>query len=55
MTTGLLVGIGETREERLEDLWGIRRLHERYGHIQELIVQNFCAKAGTKMADTDNL
>ena len=55
MTTGLLVGIGETREERLKDLRGIRRLHERYGHIQEVIVQNFCAKAGTKMAGTDNL
>ena len=55
MTTGLLVGIGETREERLEDLRGIRRLHERYGHIQEVIIQNFCAKAGTKMAATDNL
>ncbi len=55
MTTGLLVGIGETREERLKDLRGIRRLHERYGHIQEVIIQNFCAKAGTKMAGTDNL
>ena len=55
MTTGLLVGIGETREERLKDLRGIRRLHERYGHIQEVIIQNFCAKAGTKMAATDNL
>ncbi|MDC1117314.1 7,8-didemethyl-8-hydroxy-5-deazariboflavin synthase CofG, partial [Luminiphilus sp.] len=55
MTTGLLVGIGETREERLQDLRGIRRLHERYGHIQEVIIQNFCAKAGTKMAGTDNL
>jgi len=55
MTTGLLVGIGETREERLDDLRGIRRLHERYGHIQEVIVQNFCAKAGTKMADADDL
>jgi len=55
MTTGLLVGIGETREERLKDLHGIRRLHERYGHIQEVIIQNFCAKAGTKMAGSDNL
>ncbi len=54
MTTGLLVGIGETREERLRDLQNIRRLHERYGHIQEVIIQNFCAKPGTRMADVDN-
>ncbi|MGA0432883.1 MAG: 7,8-didemethyl-8-hydroxy-5-deazariboflavin synthase CofG, partial [Luminiphilus sp.] len=44
MTTGLLVGIGETRAERVRDLQNIRRLHERYGHIQEVIIQNFCAK-----------
>ncbi len=50
-TTGLLIGIGETREERLEALEAIRDLHERYGHIQEVIVQNFRAKPGTKMAD----
>src|SRR6187549_510550 len=49
-TTGILIGIGETREERLEALGAIRDLHERYGHIQEVIVQNFRAKAGTKMA-----
>ena len=46
MTTGLLVGIGETREERVKDLQGIARLHRRYGHIQEVIIQNFCAKPG---------
>lgn len=51
MTTGLLVGIGETRAERLRDLRNIRRLHERYGHIQEVIVQNFCAKPDTLMAE----
>jgi len=50
MTTGLLVGIGESREERLRDLEGIRRLHLRYGHIQEVIVQNFRAKPDTRMA-----
>ena len=49
-TTGILIGIGETREERLEALEAIRDLHERYGHIQEVIVQNFRAKPGTKMA-----
>jgi FO synthase len=49
-TTGLLIGIGETREERLEALEAIRDLHARYGHIQEVIVQNFRAKPGTKMA-----
>ena len=49
-TTGILIGIGETREERIEALLAIRDLHERYGHIQEVIVQNFRAKPGTKMA-----
>jgi len=49
-TTGILIGIGETREERLEALEVIRGLHERHGHIQEVIVQNFRAKSGTKMA-----
>ena len=49
-TTGLLIGIGETRRERIESLLAIRALHQQYGHIQELIVQNFRAKPGTKMA-----
>ena len=49
-TTGILIGIGERRVERIEALEAIRRLHERYGHVQEVIVQNFRAKAGTKMA-----
>jgi FO synthase len=49
-TTGILIGIGETREERLEALLAIRDLGERYGHVQEVIVQNFRAKPGTKMA-----
>src|SRR5437660_379063 len=52
-TTGILIGIGETREERLEALHAIRALHEKYGHIQEVIVQNFRAKPDTKRADAD--
>ena len=50
-TTGILIGIGETRQERVESLLAIRRLHQRYGHIQEVIIQNFRAKAETPMAD----
>jgi FO synthase len=49
-TTGILVGIGETFEERLDSLFAIRELGEEYGHIQEVIVQPFRAKAGTRMA-----
>lgn len=49
-TTGILIGIGETRLERIESLLAIRELHEKYGHIQEIIVQNFRAKPNTKMA-----
>jgi FO synthase len=51
MTTGLLIGIGETRAERIESLLALRALHLRHGHIQELIIQNFRAKPGTRMAD----
>jgi len=43
-TTGILIGIGETLEERVDSLFAIRELHERYGHIQEVIIQNFRAK-----------
>jgi FO synthase len=50
-TTGILIGIGETRAERVEALLAIRELGERYGHVQEVIVQNFRAKPGTRMAD----
>ena len=50
-TTGLLIGIGETREERIDALVAIRDLHRRYGHIQEVIIQNFRAKPGTRMVD----
>ena len=49
-TTGILIGIGETRRERVESLLAIRDVHERHGHIQEMIVQNFRAKPGTPMA-----
>jgi FO synthase len=49
-TTGLLIGIGETRRERIDALLQIRDLNDRYGHIQEVIIQNFRAKPGTRMA-----
>ncbi|MFY9842557.1 MAG: 7,8-didemethyl-8-hydroxy-5-deazariboflavin synthase CofG [Terriglobales bacterium] len=49
-TTGILIGIGETLEERVDALVAIRDLHARYGHIQEVIIQNFRAKSGTPMA-----
>jgi FO synthase len=48
-TTGILIGIGETHAERVQSLVAIRALHERYGHIQEVIVQNFRAKPGIPM------
>ena len=51
-TTGLLIGIGETVEERVDTLFKIREIHQRYGHIQEVIVQNFRTKPGIPMADT---
>ena len=51
-TTGLLVGIGETLAERADTLHEIRRLHKEFGHIQEVIVQNFRAKDHTAMAAT---
>ncbi len=51
-TTGLLIGIGETRRERIDALRAIGDLHARYGHIQEVIIQNFRAKPDTRMADT---
>ena len=48
-TTGILIGIGETRRERIESLLAIRDIHQEFGHVQEIIVQNFRAKPGTKM------
>ena len=49
-TSGILIGIGETRLERIESLLALRTSHRRYGHLQEVIVQNFRAKPYTKMA-----
>jgi FO synthase len=49
-TTGILIGIGESVEDRVDALLAIRELHERYGHIQEVIVQNFRAKPAIPMA-----
>jgi FO synthase len=50
-TTGILIGIGETRAERIDALVAIRELGEQHGHVQEVIIQNFRAKPGTYMAD----
>lgn len=52
-TSGLLIGIGETREERMQSLLALRALHARHGHLQELIIQNFRAKPSTAMAAAD--
>ena len=48
-TSGILIGIGETRRERLDALLSLRTLHDTHGHIQEIIIQNFRRKPGTKM------
>lgn len=50
-TSGILIGIGETRRERIESLLVLRDLHQQYGHIQEIIIQNFRAKPDTLMAN----
>lgn len=50
MTSGLLIGIGEEARERIEALLALRDLHAEHGHLQEVIIQNFCPKPGTKMA-----
>jgi 7,8-didemethyl-8-hydroxy-5-deazariboflavin synthase CofG subunit len=50
-TTGILIGIGETLEERVDSLFAIKEMHRRYGHIQEVIVQNFRAKPDIPMRD----
>ena len=50
-TSGILIGIGETRLERIESLLTLLELHKRYGHLQEIIIQNFRAKSGTKMVN----
>ncbi len=49
-TSGILIGIGETREERIDALLALKALGEEHGHVQEIIVQNFRAKPGTRMA-----
>jgi FO synthase len=49
-TSGILIGIGETRRERIASLIALRDMHARHGHLQEIIVQNFRAKPGTRMA-----
>ena len=51
-TSGILIGIGETRRERIESLLALRDVHERHGHLQEVIIQNFRAKPGTLMASS---
>jgi len=51
-TTGILIGIGETLEERVDSLLAIRSLHQHYGHIQEVIIQNFRAKPDIPMANS---
>jgi len=48
-TSGILIGIGETLEERIESIYVLKELHEKYGHIQELIIQNFDPKPNTLM------
>ncbi len=60
LTSGILIGIGETRLERIESLLALRELHAAHGHLQEIIIQNFRAKPGTKMSgaaepDVDDL
>lgn len=54
-TTGLLVGIGETLTERAETIFALRKVSQAYGHVQEVIVQNFRAKPDTAMRHTDDL
>ena len=54
-TSGILIGIGETRRERIESLLALRDLHQCHGHIQEIIIQNFRAKPMTRMADAPEL
>ena len=54
-TTGLLIGIGESLEERAESIFALRRLARQYGNIQEVIIQNFRAKPDTAMRHTDDL
>ncbi|HET7019340.1 MAG TPA: 5-amino-6-(D-ribitylamino)uracil--L-tyrosine 4-hydroxyphenyl transferase CofH [Xanthobacteraceae bacterium] len=50
-TSGILIGIGETRAERIDSLLALRALDDAYGHLQEIIIQNFRPKAATRMAE----
>ena len=50
LTSGILIGIGETRAERIDALLLLREMHDAHGHLQEILVQNFRAKLGTRMA-----
>jgi FO synthase len=50
-TTGILIGIGESIEDRVDSLFAMRELHERYGHVQEVIVQNFRVKPDIPMSE----
>ena len=50
-TSGILIGIGETRQERIDSLLALRDLHDAHGHLQEIIIQNFRAKPETRMVD----
>ena len=52
-TSGILIGIGETRAERIDALLALRDLNDAYGHIQEIIIQNFRPKPGTRMAGVE--
>lgn len=52
-TSGILIGIGETRAERIDALFALRDLNDAHGHLQEIIIQNFRPKAGTRMADAE--
>ncbi|WP_201265179.1 bifunctional FO biosynthesis protein CofGH [Rhodococcus sp. P1Y] len=53
-TTGILVGIGETIRDRAESIMAIRKVHKAFGHVQEIIVQNFLAKSDTAMRSAPN-
>ena len=54
-TTGILIGIGESRRDRIESLLAIAELHAQYGHVQEVIIQNFRAKPDTAMGDAPDV
>ncbi|WXG42456.1 MAG: 7,8-didemethyl-8-hydroxy-5-deazariboflavin synthase CofG [Candidatus Freyarchaeum deiterrae] len=53
-TSGILIGIGETLEERIESIYVLKELHEKYGHVQELIIQNFDPKPNTPMENASS-